>query len=231
MGRNTAKQQQEQSPRTHADGPSISEKIWGLNWRAHFPCKLTEGFTVSYLTYAEALPIIATLYTEVFMLTGEPSKFQDPDPRKLRSKYYEAMGDFFLITDDSNNRPVGLSICTITDWTSYLMRGMGVHPDYQSRGLYVDLIDLMSGILKDHGVERFEGDVSPSNFTQFHLLTKRGFIFTSMNLSERWGAYIRTTRYLDDATQQRFFENFSYTQKSDAAAVERLAKRKQQKAG
>ena len=66
----------------------------------------------------------------------------------------------------------------------------------------------MFAVLRAAGVERVEADTSPSNMATLHLLSRLRFNPTGTVLTDRWGAHIKFTRYLDDAAEQVFLDQF-----------------------
>ena len=62
--------------------------------------------------------------------------------------------------------------------------------------------------LKRAGVERVEADTSPANMATMHLLTRLRFNMTGTTLSERWGAHVHFTKFLDERSEGVFLEQF-----------------------
>jgi hypothetical protein len=58
------------------------------------------------------------------------------------------------------------------------------------------------------GVERVEADASPANFASLQTLLRNRFNVTGSVLSERWGALVRLTRFLDDDATGVFLDQF-----------------------
>jgi len=57
-------------------------------------------------------------------------------------------------------------------------------------------------ILKSAGVERIEADTSPGNFASMTVMTRLRFNLTGTVLSERWGAMMHFTKFLDERRSQ-----------------------------
>lgn len=57
-------------------------------------------------------------------------------------------------------------------------------------------------------MERVCVDVSPSNVEQVQRLSKLGFYVSGNSFSERWGACIAMTKYLDSHSEEVFLDQF-----------------------
>jgi hypothetical protein len=62
--------------------------------------------------------------------------------------------------------------------------------------------------LKRVGVERVECDTSPANLVMVHIMGRLRFNVTGTCLSERWGAYIHFTRFLNSDNERTFLRQF-----------------------
>lgn len=203
---------------------SMSFKVWGLDWEKELPRPLTDSIRVEFRTYDEALPLIAELFPEVYQYDAD-AKFRDRGPAEFRRRYYETSGDFFVFYDSENNDAVaGMAIGTILDWSGYNFRNIAIAPAYQESGIYLKFFEMLCEVLKEHGLERIEGDVAPSNRHHIHVLNKMGYIVTSVSMSERWGVMLHITKYLNESDEERWGELFSMTHKTDLAANRRSRK-------
>jgi GNAT superfamily N-acetyltransferase len=209
------------------DSDSLAQKIWGLDWKQHFPQTLTANITVDRITAAEAWPLVHQLFPDVYQRDATESRFKDDGAAEAKRKYYEELGDFFVFKDQSQGgRVMGLAVGSLLDWSSYNFRNIAVHPDYQNLGLYPLFFDVLAQIMKAHGVRRIEGDVAPSNQHHLHVLNKMGCVVSSLNYSERWGVLLHMTRYLHEEDREQCARLFSMTASSDIAGMQRLSGKK-----
>lgn len=212
-------------PRLETGHRSLTEQLWGVDWKSLLPQKISESVRVEILSFANAAPIIAQLFPEVYQTEGE-SVFGEKKPSPFKQKYYEIAGDFFVFYDGSAGDEVaGMAIGSVLDWSAYNFRNIAIAPAYQEAGLYFSFFELLSKVLKSHGVSRIEGDVAPSNRHHIHVLNKMGYIVTSVSHSERWGALLHVTKYLDEDEEERFTKLFSMTANSDLKANRRVSKK------
>ncbi|WP_218110000.1 GNAT family N-acetyltransferase [Oligoflexus tunisiensis] len=209
------------------DSESLAQKIWGLDWKLHFPRTLTANIVVDRIAAVEAWPLVHQLFPEVYQRDATESRFKDDGAADAKQKYYEELGDFFVFQDlAESDRVMGLAVGSLLDWSSYNFRNIAVHPDYQNLGLYPMFFELLASIMKDHGVRRIEGDVAPSNQHHLHVLNKMGCVVSSLGYSERWGVLLHMTRYLQDEDREQCARLFSMTASSDIAAMQRPAGKK-----
>ncbi|MCG8671273.1 MAG: GNAT family N-acetyltransferase [Pseudomonadales bacterium] len=193
----------------------LVEKIWNLKWSDHFPRSMTEELQITYVDYRQGQSFAQQYFPQIYHLDSSESQFQETDETGMKDAYYEAIGDFFLFrkTDGS---PVGMAVGTLLDWSSYNFRNIAILPEYQASGLYWEFVKNLAEILKKHGVQKIEGDISPTNRRHIHIVNKIGFISTSLQLSERWGALLHFVLYLDEALEDKFGRLFSSTYASDS---------------
>lgn len=203
---------------------SLTQQIWGLDWKQHLPKPLSESVRVEVRSFAEAAPIISQLFPEVYQIDGK-SPFGETKGGDFKKKYYETAGDFFIFYDSAKGEKIaGMAIGTVLDWSSYNFRNIAVAPDYQQSGLYPSFFEVLCDVLGKHGVSRIEGDVAPSNRHHIHVLNKMGYMVTAMSYSERWGVLLHIAKYLDPAEEERCTKLFSMTANSDLKANQRAKK-------
>lgn len=207
---------------------SLTYQVWGLDWLKHLPCDLDEGIRVEFSDFETAIPIITHLFPEVFMSDrGVNDQFFDSTPHDIRRRYYAKAGDFFIFYDaEAQDEVVGIAICTLLDWAGYNLRTVAIAPKYQNRNIYPQFFEKLCDVLRAYRINRIEGDVSATNLHHLHILNKMGYIVTAMNLTERWGALLHLTKFLDDQNRDQFGRLFSGTFKSDEFANRIWAKKR-----
>jgi N-acetylglutamate synthase-like GNAT family acetyltransferase len=184
----------------------LSQVLWGFSWSDILPYRIgSEGVVAIGSTFDRALPFIHSHYAEIFHEDPTVSPFVTK-VNAARQRYYRAAGDFFEFVHEG--RTVGLLIGTPIDWGSYYIRSAAVLPSYQGKKIIQRFFPVLFAQLKRAGVERVEADTSPSNMATMHLLTRLRFNMTGTMLSERWGAHVHFTKFLDEASEGVFLEQF-----------------------
>lgn len=232
MGLNTVKSlKQRQKPNSDAkalEAKTWSSTLWGISWTTLLPKMITADIRVDYLRHSEAVPVMQKLFPEVFEgnVGTNNARFFDGTNPAMKQKYYELAGDYFVFRDCSQGeRVVGMVACTFQDWATYNMRNVSVHPDYQQLGIYQEFYLLLCEILTEHGVSRIEGDIAPTNLHHMAVLSKMGYIPTAMSVSERWGALVHVTKYLQEEEEDRFADLFSSTSATNKSANRNFRKK------
>ena len=196
-------------PVARADRPSqakASRFLWGIDWAEWLPRRFTEdGIELCLSDIESAMPFISAHYAEIFEQDLERGRFfSEPfDGAKLR--YYQT-ADVFEIKH--SGRTVGLLIGAPSDWSTYYVRTMGVVPAYQGRQLPRVILPFLFERLGDVGVRRFEAETSPSNLASVLNLTRLRFNITGTVLTERWGALLRFTKFVDQEAEGVFLDKF-----------------------
>ena len=123
-----------------------------------------------------------------------------------KDQYYQKFSDCFVLKQ--KNEVIGIGVNNLSDWQSYYMRYFILLPQYRGQGIFQAYTEWLIGVLSRHGVNRIEMHVSPSNPVQIHRVNKLGFAMTGLSLSERWGAMIHFTRFLQTNLETHFVESF-----------------------
>lgn len=195
----------------------LSRQLWDLDWNDGLPHELTcDGIVVHACDFASVVPFIEAHYPSIFGQDARPSRFSKSGTSLTRRRYYEACGDFFAFRDAG--KTVGVLVCTPVDWATYYIRSTAVLPEYQGKALIQRFFPYLFQRLRAAGIERVEADASPANFASTQNLLRQRFHVTGTVLSERWGALVRFTHFLDDAANGVFFDQFcDGVKRSDAA--------------
>jgi GNAT superfamily N-acetyltransferase len=206
---------------------SMSSIVFGIHWDAYFPFNFeSQGCTAEYVSPGEGLTFLQKNYAEIHNShedeTVRPFFKEDFTEAKLR--YYEELGDFFLVKECGE--PVGLIVGSLTDWSSYNFRSSSFLRRFQGSGVHTKLLSSVIQILKVHGVARAEADASPSNFATLQVLMRSRFNITGLNLTERWGALIHLTQYLQEAPEIHFLDSFCSGPRRQLEHKEKKAQKK-----
>jgi hypothetical protein len=183
----------------------LSQALWGLDWSRALPHELTaDGVTVEASSFQRSLPFIRDHYAAIFEEDpGSPFSTDVTGPAKAR--WYQQMGDFFELREDG--RTIGLLLGEPADWSTYYIRSAAVLREHQGRQLISTFcLRVLFKELERAGVERVECDTSPANLAMAHVLGRLRFNATGTNLSERWGALIRFTKFLNPERERTFLD-------------------------
>jgi len=187
--------------------PKMTQLLFGLSWSNHFPLRLAGREQVETIDYQTAAQFFRKNYSLIYDQT-EPSPFLSEDQSEAKRRYYEMAGDFFAFVDGAEI--FGIFTGTPSDWGSYYFRNCSILPFYQGGGRYQKLLKHLISVLAQHGVERIEGDVSPSNLGHIHVLNKLKFNITGFNATERWGALTRLTHFTSAKHERVFLNQFCH---------------------
>ncbi len=184
--------------------PPLSLRLWDLDWGTLLPWAF-EDVAVESATFDDAFPFIRDNYGRIFGKEADQGRFLG-SPMTEAKRRFCGEADVFLFRDAG--KIVGVFMGHPSDWSTYYMRTAALLPEYAGRKLVSRFMDRICEPLRAAGVERLEGDVSPTNTPMMKLHLGQGFLVTSMVNSERWGTYVRFTRHLSgeaDAVYRRQF--------------------------
>lgn len=194
---------------TQVEGPSrakASRFLWGIDWAEWLPRDLTDdGIELHWSDIDSAMPFIEAHYAEIFEQDAERGRFFHEPFDGAKRRYYKT-ADVFEIKRAAYT--VGLLIGAPSDWSTYYVRTMGVLREYQGRQLPRLILPFLFDRLAKAGVRRFEAETSPSNLTSVLNLTRLRFNLTGTVLTERWGALLRFTKFVDPDAEGVFLDKF-----------------------
>ena len=185
----------------------FSKGIWNIDWDEHLPFALsTDGTTVEYSTFERASSFLAAHLAAIVEEEPSASPFLQRATTEAKTRYLRQNADYFEFKD--GDVTAGMMICTPVDWSTYYIRLTAILPEYHGRKLPQRLLPKLFEVLKGAGVERVETETSPSNLAVMHIMNRFRFNVTGTVLSERWGALVRFTKFLDDESEQVFLRQF-----------------------
>lgn len=187
--------------------PPLSQVLWQIDWRDELPVRVGsgEGVIVRYSGFERALPFIERNYAAIFE-EGEGSPFSSGSLTEKKLRYYREVADFFEFEVEGGT--VALLVCTPLDWSTYYIRSAASLPEYQGKSLIQRFLPRVFTRLAQAGVERVEAHTSPANMATMHLLTRLRFNVTGTVLTERWGAQVHFTKFLDPPSEATFLHQF-----------------------
>lgn len=184
---------------------ALSKTLWGIDWSEHLPLAMGDGIVVHASTFERSLPFIREHYAAIFHEDAQ-SPFSTTRVGSQKERYYRLAGDFFEFKD--GEKTIGLLIGTPVDWSTYYIRSAAVLPEYSGRRTIQDLLPVMFGVLRVAGIERVEADTQPSNLATMHILNRLHFNVTGTSLSDRWGAQVHLTLFLNEVCENVFLSRF-----------------------
>lgn len=186
---------------------AFSSIIWKIDWNRFFPKVVHPGGisadTSNFDEFSEFLTHQAPHLLEV---SDSKDHFLYREKSDAKLRYYAHAGDCFCFKDGP--KIVGVFLGTPIDWGSYYLRYTWILPEYRGAGFYQTFLAYYLECLKMAGVDRAEGDISPSNPAHLHIFSKLQFKITGFNASERWGAMIHLTRFLSQKHEDVFEKQF-----------------------
>jgi RimJ/RimL family protein N-acetyltransferase len=199
--------QRERHSGTRPQDYSFSRSIWNIDWSEHLPSVVTsDGILVEWTTFENITEFVNKHLSHIFEEDQNGSPFLKRPITATKAKYYRECADVFQFRDGS--KVVGILVCTPIDWSTYYLRLAATLPEYHGRSLPQRFFPQLFDILKAAGVERVEAETSPSNLAVMHTMTRMRFNVTGTIFTERWGALVRLTRFLDEDCEKVFLEQF-----------------------
>lgn len=186
---------------------ALSARLWGIAWDDFLPFHFQESdIYLDTITYKEFSDFIKENSEKIFTENEINSSFNNFDNSKARVTFYEQESDIFAYK--IKEKIVGVFVSHPSDWSTYYLRYTNILPAYRGCQLTIRTIAFLSNILFSVGVQRIKTEVSPSNLRQVQRLSKLGFVISGNTLSERWGALLFMTKYLDNQSEQTFYNQF-----------------------
>lgn len=199
----------QQTPTPSPAGQKLSLRFWGIDWNEYFPKKLNEqGITVQSIPLSEFNRFMELHFTDIYGTNHQEPIHRLLDEMDGKRLYYEIAGDCFAFYDGT--KPIGVYMGTAFDWSTYYLRSVSILTDYQGQKIFQTFITYYLRCLEERGVQRIEADLSPTNLGEVHLLTKLGFMITGFNITDRWGAMARFTRFHPDKAASGPLDTFSW---------------------
>jgi hypothetical protein len=190
-----------------AGGATLSNKIWGLDMTEGLPCVLSSD---GIEAVAGELARVQAFIAEQFGSLTEEANATQPHASTAAAKQWFLGCASDLIELRHNGRTVGVLVGAPEDWGSYYVRVFAMSPAFQRPGLIRQFArKCLFGPLRAHHVERVVADTSPTNLAMTRLFSELRFHVTGHQLSDRWGAMVRYTKFLDPARELAFCARFA----------------------
>ena len=190
-----------------AGSPTLSATLWGLDFSRVLPRALSGGLRA----VPGELPRIRDFLSSRFpSLTEEAlSGVANASTRDAKLRYLNACD---LIELRDQDRTVGAIVGAPEDWSTYYVRIFAVAEECQHPRVIRKLVrECLFQPLAMYGVQRIAAETSPANRAMCRLFSELEFHATGHQLSDRWGALVRYTRFLDRSCEAVFLGQFSGT--------------------
>ena len=186
---------------------TLSQRFWGLDLAERLPRVLSRDGVEAV---RGELGRVRDFLVQAFPTFTEEDAGAQPDPRMAEAKRQYLLTASDLIELQHEGRTVGLIVGAPEDWSSYYVRIFAVLPEYQRRTLTRRFArECLFEPLAEYGVERVVAETWPTNIAMSHAFTELQFHVTGHQLSERWGALVRYTKFLDPARGEAFARRFA----------------------
>ena len=182
-----------------------SQRLWGLAFGEHLPCDLGDGVELRAGTLDDVLAFTSAHYATIFHADADDTRFLPEQLNEAKRRFLEASDKLLFCEDD---RVIGLLVGNPVDWSTYYWRTVAFLPEHQGRGLLAAALARTDELMRAAGIARIEGDAAPANYRQVRLLLRLGYCVTGSTNSERWGAMLRLTRFLDPEGHRVFTTQF-----------------------
>ena len=104
---------------------STSEYVLGIKWADSYPKEILAGFEVRKVDWKEGISFVKGNFEEIFKREVSSGKdFYDLGSSEAKERYYEKLGDFFLIKDLKQDRDIGYLVGAISEWSTYNLRSV-----------------------------------------------------------------------------------------------------------
>ncbi len=104
--------------------------------------------------------------------------------------------------------PIGFFYGHIENEITFRMQTTGLLKPYRNKGIYSRFLNKLSLYIETLGYERITSYHHPNNTAVLIPKLKSGFMITSMELSEKWGAMIALTYFIHDDRKNSFLKSF-----------------------
>ncbi len=183
----------------------MSQRVLGLDWREHLPW-IVGDLTVEAGSFAkDAQPFMAAHFAELFDAADIQKRFLTDPLTDAKRRFGDEMDVLCL---KAAGRVVGLLVGHPLDWSTYYWRSVALLPAHRANHALARVMERSYEPLHAAGIERVEGECSPTNAPMMRTLTKLGWVVTSTANSERWGATVRFTKFLRGDAEDVFARQF-----------------------
>ena len=196
-------------PRSMSSRPpqTLSARFWGADLSQNLPRVLSRD---GVQAVRGDLARVGEFLKQAFPSFSEEELGAQLSPRMIEAKVHYLRTASDLIEVQHLGRTVGVLVGAPEDWSSFYVRILAFLPEYQRPGLTRRFVrECLFEPLAACGVERIVADTWPTNIAMTRGFTELHFHVTGHQLSERWGALVRYTKFLDPAREAAFEKRFA----------------------
>ena len=192
-----------------------SRVLWDLDWGAHLPIDIDDDVCLDVAELDEVFGFVGAHYASIFDAGDGDERFVAEPMNAAKRVFYEE-ADCFAFRHRHDGM-VGLLVGHPFDWSTYYWRTVAFVPEMQGRGLLSSALAHTDGVMGAAGVQRVEGEASPTNYRQVRLLHRLGYCVTGSHNSERFGSMLRLTKFLSEEAEETFERQFCRTRRTPRA--------------
>lgn len=184
---------------------TFSSGLWNLDFERELPCTLTDGVELRVGTLDHVLAFTSAHYATIFHADAADTRFLPEQLTEAKRRFLAASDKLLFCEGDD---VIGLLVGNPIDWSTYYWRTVAFLPEHQGRGLLAAALARTDDLMRAAGIARIEGEAAPANYRQVRLLLRLGYCITGSTNSERWGAMLRLTKFLDPEGHRVFTTQF-----------------------
>lgn len=175
----------------------------------HFPMQLPHGIigrSVEMQTYFDVEDALEPVIFPENEITARwfnlPAERRDERKKALFALQRNTHQDAVVFY--TGDKAIGWSAGRMTGASEFMMDVTGIHPDYQSKGIYTAFLRVYLPYLRDVGYERVVSYHSPTNRAVLIAKLKAGFIIAGTEFREHAGASVKLVCHLHEDGYQTF---------------------------
>lgn len=186
---------------------TLSARFWGADLAHDLPRVLSRD---GVQALRGEIGRVGEFLKQTFPTFTEEELGADLSPRMIEAKGHYLRTASDLIELQHLGRTVGVLVGAPEDWSSFYVRILAFLPEYQRPALTRRFVrECLFEPLAARGVERIVAETWPTNIAMTRGFTEMQFHVTGHQLSERWGALVRYTKFLDPAREAAFEKRFA----------------------
>lgn len=186
---------------------TLSARFWGAELARDLPRVLSRD---GVQAVRGEIGRVGEFLMQAFPTFTEEELGADLSPRMIEAKGHYLRTASDLIELQHLGRTVGVMVGAPEDWSSFYVRILAFLPEYQRPALTRRFVrECLFEPLVARGVERIVAETWPTNIAMTRGFTEMHFHVTGHQLSERWGALVRYTKFLDPAREAAFERRFA----------------------
>jgi len=177
--------------------------------KTHFPMELPNGIIGRNVALETYFDVEDTLEPLIFPENDRTARWfslpvERRDDRKQALFALQRQTHLDAVVFYDGKEAVGWSAGRMTGAMEFMMDVTGVHPDYQSKGIYTTFLKKYLAYLRDVGYERVISYHSPTNRAVLIAKLKAGFYIAGTEFREHAGATVKLAYLLHQDRYETF---------------------------